>query len=229
MRLAGRLDPCFLLAFQVPADRVAPFIPRGLELLARGPWAYWNVVVSRIHAMRPEGLPTWAGITYHHIAYRLYVRARLRNGGEIEGLHFTRSDSDDALVNVLGDRLTDFKFHHARVAMEGGKETGWAIHAVTSGGQGDLDLRLGPGEGEPVPAFLKYRPLGLCPDPGARRLRVVQVVRDEAAWMERGVQVAAARFAYFEAMGLGTLPLVGASRVEPMDYGWAFQPDLLLP
>ena len=31
--------------------------------------------------MRPRGAPRWAGVSYHHVAYRLLVKTRLRMSG----------------------------------------------------------------------------------------------------------------------------------------------------
>src|SRR5207244_4060875 len=72
---------------------------------------------SRIERMRTISCPAMLGITYHHIAYRLYVEAVTANGETIRGLHFVRSDADNGIICALGNMFTDFKFHFSRVDM----------------------------------------------------------------------------------------------------------------
>ena len=77
----GRLSDCLLLSYRTPADAVRQLLPRGLELVTRGPFAFWNVVACRVDGMRLAGLPASCGVSYSHVAYRLHVQARTGNGG----------------------------------------------------------------------------------------------------------------------------------------------------
>jgi hypothetical protein len=239
--MVGRIDACILLAYRVPISQVAHLVPRGLELMTQGPWAFWNVVVSRLEAMRLAGLPRWAGVSYHHVAYRLYVRARVRGGEAVDGLYFLRSDADHGLINALGNRLSDFRFQRAQVTLGGreGPEDPWTIHAATPDGSGDLDIELsllkgsetagaGGSQEHPAGSLLKYRPLGLCPDQDGRVLRLARVVRDESQWRERPLCIHSARFAYFERLGMGDMPLARATQVDPLEYRWELGETLLL-
>src|SRR5258708_9536169 len=104
--------------------------------------------------MRARFTPLALGVTYWHIAYRIQVRATLADDRPIEGLYFLRSDIDRPLFGVIGNRLTDFHFHAARVRFSNDDEAAWrprveptagAARPLPSGSRAPRQLR--------VPAF----------------------------------------------------------------------------
>jgi hypothetical protein len=115
--MTGRLSSCVLLSYRTPAAHVRHLVPPPLELVTRGPWAFWNVVACRVERMRPRGAPRWAGVCYHHVAYRLLVRAPGLgpDGRDLEGLYFVRSDADHSLITRGGNVASDFQFHRAEI------------------------------------------------------------------------------------------------------------------
>ncbi len=229
LTLVGRLSECLLLAYRTPAESVAHLVPRGLELVTHGPWAFWNLVACRVEAMRPAGFPRWCGVSYHHVACRLHVRA---TGGSHEGLFFVRSDADHPLVARLGNLVSDFRFHPARITLAAAEDAVELVMHGTQDGQGDARLRAVP---EPAPqlargscfsslpearAFLKYRPLGLSCHAKSGRLKLAEVFRDETQWCERPFRVIESHWPYLESLGQRDLCLELATRVAPIDYRW---------
>ena len=250
---AGRLSECLLLSYRVPAESVRRLVPRGLELVTRGGYAFWNVVACAVEGMRPAGLPEWCGVDFHHVAYRLHVQARAANGdGTLRGLYCVRSDGDSALVGGLGNLFTDFHFHPARVelssrggvvtlAVQGRNERPDPRDGEPEGDTGDAIARVSVddnaadnlagaslAEGSPFmsPAdaerVLQYAPLGMSVDLDGRYLKLVEVLRDEAAWSERPVRVVEWHFRFFDELGLSRqdVQLERATRVAPIDYRW---------
>lgn len=228
--MVGRLDRCFLLSLRTPAEAVVHLVPRGLSLVTHGPWAFWNLVVSHITGMRPRPVPSFLGLDYHHVAYRLLVRG-MSSHGPVEGLFFLRSDVDASSICLPGNRLSDFRFHASSVRVQ--DAAGSTTIQVRSAKQvADLDLSLGPGNGPTrasdscfpdateAHAFLKYQPLGLCPDPGAARLRIARVHRNDSLWREQPVHVRHWSSTFFETLGVPTPSLELATCVEPLDYAW---------
>jgi hypothetical protein len=119
---AGRLTECLLLSYRTPAAAVRPLVPRGLELVTRGGFAFWNVVACTVEHIRPSMLPEGCGVSYRHVAYRLHVQAHPAdasgNGGApLRGLYFVRSDADSRLVGGVGNLVTDFHIHPADVEL----------------------------------------------------------------------------------------------------------------
>ncbi|MEM6459919.1 MAG: DUF2071 domain-containing protein [Planctomycetota bacterium] len=247
LTMIGRLTDTALLSFRTPAASVAHLLPEGLELVTRGPWAFWNVVSCRVEHMRPRklgpvmsptaGIPA-VGVSYHHVAYRLLVQAMTRRGEVRRGLYFLRSDADARVLGAVGNLTTDFKFHAADIhlaAPAGDVEPllPYRLDVTSRDGKGDARLRLD--ETPPRLAadscfptltdareFLKYQPFAfaVAGRTGRRHLRLAEVRRDESAWHETPAHAAAAEFAFFDHLGQDELTLELATRVRPMDYTW---------
>src|SRR6185369_5985810 len=78
--------------------------------------AFLSVVVADMERMRPAFVPAFLGVTYQQVVYRAVVRC-----GEERGVYFLRSDADNRLMVELGNLLSFFQFHQARiVTAEGG-------------------------------------------------------------------------------------------------------------
>ncbi|MEO1235846.1 MAG: DUF2071 domain-containing protein [Planctomycetota bacterium] len=235
--MVGRLTDLVLLSYRTPAASVAGLLPEGLELVTRGPWAFWNVVACRVVGMRPGfpggiDAPEALGVNYHHVAYRLLVQAMTNRADVRRGLYFLRSDADARVLGTVGNWTTDFRFHAADIALDAA-EGRYALDVKAADGRADAVLRLGsgavalpPGSCFPTPTdaqeFLKYQPyaLAVTGDAGCRRLRIAEVRRDESAWRETPVAVERAELSYFASIGQDGVELELATRVEPMDYVW---------
>ncbi|MEM7626929.1 MAG: DUF2071 domain-containing protein [Planctomycetota bacterium] len=238
LTMIGRLTDCVLLSYRTPTASVAELVPDGLELVTRGPWAFWNVVACKVDAMRPAfpggvDAPVALGVTYHHVAYRLLVQAMTDRADVRKGLYFVRSDADARVLGTVGNWMTDFRFHPAVIDIEAGPHA-YALDVVSGDGHADANLRLAaeppvrqPGSCFPTLGgareFLKYQPYALAVNGHAehRHLRIAEVQRDETAWRETPVTLAGARFGLFDRLGqTEQMHFELATRVEPMDYVW---------
>lgn len=226
LTMTGRISACVLLAYRVPKRTVEHLVPSGLRLVARGEWAFWNVVASRIEAMRPIGLPAWCGLSYNHVAYRLYVSA-LGTDAPVEGLFFVRSDADNAFIASTGNLLSDFRFHRSRIEFCAtndetnlkvqSAEAPAELHAIPTTVESAVPMESPCFSSRPEAArFLKYRPLGLAPI--ARELRLAEVFRNESEWHELPLTVRSACFQFLEQFGPHHLEL--ATQVAPIEYRW---------
>jgi hypothetical protein len=180
--------------------------------------------------MRPQGVPRPFGISYFHIAYRLYVRALTEAGEVIDGLYFVRSDADSLLVSEAGNLASDFRFHGARIKQSVDSNRLLFEARSLSDDEGDARLsvdltdepRLSPdscfASMNEAKQFLKYRPLGLSV--AGNFLKVAEVFRDESRWTESPVAVREARWMLFERLGQKCVSLELATRVSPIDYRW---------
>lgn len=233
--MVGRLSECVLLWYRTPADSVRGLAPAGFELMTAESggrvWAFWNIVVCRVEKMRPAGWPLRAGVSYHHIGYRLMVSVKLMDGPEQRGLYFLRSDADHALISWGGNQTSDFRFNRAKVEL--GESEGKLLAKVRSKRRDadadlEIDLRAEPapvagsifGSVDEARKVLKYEPMGLAPGPRGQKVRLAEVFRDESAWDERPVQVVSARWEYLARMGQNDIVLELATRVAPIDYRW---------
>jgi hypothetical protein len=230
--MVGRIDECFLLSYGIDPEQAAGLVPAGLELITCRRAAFFNIVICHVDRMRARFTPLALGVTYWHIAYRIQVRATLADDRPIEGLYFLRSDIDRPLFGVIGNRLTDFHFHAARVRFSNDDEAAWRLRVEPMAGDAlaSLTVRraasnsLAPGSPfaslEERERVLKYAPFGLSVSNSGQCLRVAEVIRDEALWREETVEVEAADWSYPRSLGLRDLRLERATRVAPIDYRW---------
>lgn len=221
----GRLRRCWLFVYRTPAAVARALLPSQLDLVTRDGFAFWNIVVCQIGALRPAPLPAALGLGYWHVAYRLHVRAQPLGGAPVEGLWFLRSDCDSALVAAGGNLVTDFRFHRATIEVA---ETEDAVAAKIAASGGDAQFHLNRkappqlAAGSPfanveeAAAFLKYKPFGISPS-GAEAVNVVRVAREESAWRSRLVAVEDARWQF---LARHETALEICYEVEPIDYQW---------
>ena len=238
LTMAGRLSECILLAYRTHADSVRHLVPKGLELVTKDEWAFWNIVACRIVSMRWAIPLMHAGLSYHHIAYRLYVSARLADGSKVDGLYFVRSDSDDTIITLLGNKLTDFRFNRAEVELlttpsmvSLDVKNSWdsvGNARVTALRQPIPETPRGSAFGTASEAalFLKYRPLGLSVRDN--RVYLAEVLRDEARWSEEQLWVPEAQFEFLDRLGQKDRQLEMATRVAPIEYRWRLGRNMAL-
>ena len=225
LTMVGRIGPCYLLNYRVPAARVEHLLPSRLKLITHRKFAFLGVVLSRIERMRPRFVPALVGMTYWHIGYRLHVRAELPGGGAVDGLFFLRSDAESRLISLGGNLLTDFRFHPAKISVGDDQ-----ITVKSDDGGGDAVVQFADecvDELQSASCFdsiaecarvLTYQPNGLaCVGDG---VRIAQVIRDESCWRERPIRIAEAKFAFLDAIAPGEFQLERATRVAPIDYVW---------
>jgi hypothetical protein len=225
LTVIGKLDRCWLFTYRTPAELARSLLPPPLEPVTYAGYAFWNIVVCHISAMRLKHLPPFLGISYWHLAYRLYVRLPLAQDKAIEGLYFRRSECDHRLMELLGNLLTDFRFHAAQLCIQQDQE---ALEIHLESPDAPAYARLLPDVApqhaprsvfaslDEAAAFLKYKPYGISLD-RAGRANVVHITRDESAWRSRLVRVVAADWAFFRSQDVE--PEI-CYEVEPIFYQW---------
>lgn len=243
--LQGRLADTLLLTYRTPAESVRALLPEGLELVQRGPWAFWSVVCCKVEHLRPGRLPKAMGVSFHHVAYRLRVQAMTASAEVVDGLYFTHSDADaplSTLFDALGNRLTDLRLHRAAIAMQRGDDA-VRVEVGAAGYRLRLDAAhapaaLAPGSCFPTVedarAFCRYPPAALSVHPAKqdaarRELHVMRVERIDSAWCETPVVLRDAALGYFDAIGqTDHAELEWAVRLRPMAYRWVLGERRLL-
>lgn len=250
--LTGRVRDCVSLSYRTPAESVVHLLPDGLELVTRGPWAFWNVVACRVEAMRPMGddqLPNAAlelpgvpgvGVSYHHVAYRLWVQAMNDRADVRRGLYFVRSDADAPVIGTLDRWMPDHKYHPAEIELnaapnrDGKGEHDYVMDVVSADDHGHATLRLDPtpptlAAGSCFPTmqdaseFLKLPPftLTVVDDQTQRAIRIAEVQPHGNESVETPMTLREAHFALFGHLGqIGKIHFERATRVSTADCTW---------
>lgn len=225
LTVVGNLDRCWLFTYRTSLDLARELLPRALEPVTYGGSAFWNIVVCHINSMRPKHFPAFSGVSYWHVAYRLYARLPLARGEAIEGLYFLRSDCDRRLMSLAGNLLTDFCFHTASLQLRQDQQSlDIYLNSPDAPAHARLLTSAAPclephsvfSSLDEAAAFLKYKPYGLSLD-RAGRANVVHITRDERAWRGRLVSVACADWTFLRAYEVQ--PEI-CYEVEPIRYQW---------
>ena len=149
-----------LVTYEVAPQRLAELLPPVIHPYVRDGRSYVSIVVGNLRGMRPAPLPEFLGVNYYQIVYRAVVRLRRADGTELPGVFFLRSDGNDPLMSLFGNRLSEFRFHffHTGALSLYRRRDELLVAAETSDGAGDLVLHardLGPAEARPcAPGFL---------------------------------------------------------------------------
>jgi len=225
LTMLGTIARCWLFVYQTPANDVRHLLPARLEPVQHRDCAFWNIVVCKVQNMRPKLLPLPIGVTYWHVAYRLYVNFQTLSGDTSEGLYFVRSDCDNPLMAAAGNVLTDFNFHTASISVS---ENSLSTEIKIGAPFGDAYARINVTEPPALPTdsafdtleeaeqFLKYKPNGIAVD-SSGCANVVHIVRDELAWKSKLISVEEASWAFFEDKNVR--PEI-CYQVEPIRYQW---------
>jgi hypothetical protein len=225
LTVVGEIDRCWLFTYRTPQQDAYALLPKPLEPVTHAGYAFWNIVVCHVSAMRPRYFPSFVGIDYWHIAYRLHVRLPRQQGTSIEGLYFLRSDCNQHLMTLTGNLLTDFHFHTAPLHIQQ-DHTALDLRLLSNDAPFHARLRLGV---EPqydahsafasldeAATFLKYKPYGISLDK-AGRANVVHITRNEQAWHYRLTQVEYADWTFLHDHDIQ--PEI-CYTVEPIHYQW---------
>jgi uncharacterized protein YqjF (DUF2071 family) len=95
----------------VPPKALKPLLPPPLEPEVHKGSAWVQVLVSSLRDLRPHGMPALFGANFCQVSYRAAVRYRGADGAWRRGGFFTRSDTNDAVMRAVGNRLAEFRFH----------------------------------------------------------------------------------------------------------------------
>lgn len=226
--LTGWLDPCYLLSYVVPADRLRPLVPAELELETLGDFGLANLVISRIAALRPKSLPSFAGLAYWHVALRFHTKVVIRGGRRLHGLFFVRSFVSSRLIALVGNRLTGFKMVPAQFEIR--REAAQfevlikdcARLRFWNSGQELLSTPVPPPflSRDHMNQVLRYSPMSFDIVRAGNSVSITEVERDQAEWSESAVKAEGTEWSHSDLKVLSGAELVRATSVSPIKYRW---------
>jgi len=220
---------CFLVNFAMAPETLARVLPPPLEPDVYGGEAFLSVVIADMERMRPAFLPALLGVTYQQVVYRAVVRC-----GDERGVHFLRSDADNRLMVELGNLLSFFRFHQARIVRTSGRRD--HHFDLVAGPHDHADIHASfdlSSASQTVPAdsafasvdeaqrFLVELYTAFRPEPDGETVKTVQIKRSD--WRVRMVDTPRARFDYMNGSAFfppDSTRLDSTIYVEDIDYYW---------
>lgn len=232
--MQGRLFGCAILYYRTPADSLKKILPPGLSLLTHNNWAFWSIVACRVDELRPGFLPSFMGIRYNQIAYRLMVTAKTKTEGEIKGLYFVRTDVNHIHAAKMGNFFSDFNYHQSKITFfrNNSSVTCDVIGQVGAPGNAKISLSYSNewfqpkdscfSSGQEAASFFGVPPSNLVPMPDGKTLSVARAIPDNEKWTPQPVTVHEASFAYLNHLKQTQTVLESALYVNQVRYNWEF-------
>lgn len=223
--MVGNIEDCWLFTYQSPKEVIQNLLPPPFEVVSKEGFAFWNIVICRLSQMRPKGVPL--GINYFHVAYRTMAKFETKEGKEIEGLYFFRSDCQPKWMAPLGNIVTKFNFHPAEIGIEKDpRQVRFEVRAH-EGGNANGILHRGRTPVLPMNApfqtleeakeFLKYKPVGFFSLDEGTKVNAVFIERNEKDWEYEPILAEGIEFEFLKPYRNEFLM---AFEVKPIRYQW---------
>jgi hypothetical protein len=110
--IEGIIDRRILVNFTVDAEVAAKIIPAPFKPKLYKGKAIVGICLIRLKEMRPQGFPTWTGISSENGAHRIAVEWD-ENGTTKEGVYIPRRDSSSWFNKIAGGRIFPGTHYHA--------------------------------------------------------------------------------------------------------------------
>ena len=228
--MRAELEDCLTLAYAVPAERLTPLLPPGLELETLRGCGFVAVALVRARSLRPSGLPSGLGQDFFLSGYRVFTTFRQPGGRIIRGLRILRSDADRAAMVTGGNLLTHYHYHRcdARVDVSANR----LDYTVRSDdGAADLDVtadltRHNLPAGSPFASVREARrfagPLPFTFDYERETHSIVAINGRRMHWQPAPVSVDVRAIGFFDQPAFaGCTPILAAAfHVRRVSYRW---------
>jgi hypothetical protein len=150
-----------VVTWAYPLDILRPLLPPGLVLHGLDGYGFLATAVVTARALRPVGLPKWAGVDVVLTGYRVFARMPRANGKDLIGLRILRSDVSNPLVGRIGNRLTHYGFRPADAEVQDDGQT-LKIAVRTADGAADFAASAHLAEEASLPAGSPFPKLSVA-------------------------------------------------------------------
>jgi hypothetical protein len=197
-----------LVNYRVDPDTASRLLPAPFRPQLVNGSAVAGICLIRLGALRPAGLPHWAGVRSENAAHRIAVEWDTPDGART-GVYIPRRDTDAVLNAALGGRLYPGEQHRARFFV---RESGGDVHVDYASYDGStrvsVDVRIADqldgsalfSDVDAASRFFERGSIGLSATRDPYRLDGMQLETD--AWAVDAGHVSAATSSFFDDPGL---------------------------
>jgi hypothetical protein len=111
--ITGVIRRRMLVNYRVDADVIGRLLPAGFRPKLHQGHAIAGICLIRLEGIRPQALPSWAGITSENAAHRIAVVWEDDDGVPREGVFIPRRDTGSLANHLAGGRLFPGEHHLA--------------------------------------------------------------------------------------------------------------------
>jgi hypothetical protein len=220
------------VTYALPPDILSKFLPAGLRLDEWNGLGFLAAAFVQAHRLRPALFPKFAGRSYFFGGYRVFCRYITRDGRELRGLKIIRSDTDKGLMVAIGDLLTRYNYHPAKVELQRSSNC-VGVRIASGDGFGDVDLSADIAhtdeflpESSPFSSahdarhFVGPMPYTFAEEPETNSM--IRIHGIHKGWKPRLIPVSVKRLSFFEQeLFAGAKPLLASCfYIQDVDYCW---------
>ena len=219
-----------VLTYALPAERLQPLLPPGLELDRYGDKGFLAIALVQTEGLRPAFVPRALGQDFFLSGYRVFARFKTSAGRTLRGLRILRSDTDKGLMVGFGNLLTHYNYRKcdATLRAAGGS---LEIQVKSAGGEADLDVvadlasRPAPlPPGSPFDDLVEARkfagPLPFTFDYERETHAIVVIEAARQHWDPQPVRVLVRKSSFLEQPAFADAVLANAFHVQDVPYRW---------
>jgi hypothetical protein len=232
LSMRASFDFVLSVTYAAPAAALSKFIAPGLRLDDWKGLGFLAAAFVQTRHMRPALLPSFAGASYFFGGYRLFCRYRSVGGRELRGLRILRSDTDAKMMATVGNLLTHYNYHAAKVDVQRNGDL-LELRVVSRDGSGDAELTAdlaGPPDflpnGSPFLSSHDARrfagPMPFTFDYEAETNSIIRVEGVRKGWKPRLVPVSIEKLSFLDQETFADVAPILAScfYLEDIDYQW---------
>jgi hypothetical protein len=221
-----------VLTYAFPQELLLPLLPPGLTLDTHEGCGFVAIAMVQTESLRPTCFPRALGRDFFLAGYRIFARFRTASGRNLRGLRILRSDTDRRLMAFVGNRLTHYNYHHAKVdlnmrgnLLEIQIQTPCAdadLHVIAELNDPDAGLPAGSPFASVRQARLFAGPLPYTFDYEPQTHSIIRIEGVRRDWKPRPVTVEVRHNSFFEQAPFNQVKpiLANAFQVENIQYQW---------
>jgi hypothetical protein len=219
-----------VLTYALPAGRLQPLLPPGLQLDRHGDYAFLAIALVQTQGLRPAFLPRALGQDFFLSGYRIFARFPTPAGRTLRGLRILRSDTDRRLMVGFGNLLTHYNYSKCSASLreEGGR---LEVQIRTPNAEADLDVMADlESRPAPLPPGSPFRdlsearkfagPLPFTFDYEAETHSIVVIEGVRQHWDPQPVRVEVRRSTFLERPPFEGAVLANAFHIQDVPYRW---------
>lgn len=219
-----------VLTYALPAERLRPLLPPGLELDLYGERGFLAIALVQTEGLRPAFVPRALGQDFFLSGYRVFARFKTAAGRTLRGLRILRSDTDKDLMVGFGNLLTHYNYRKCEATLRAAVGA-LQIQIRTQGAEADLDVsadlasRPAPlPPGSPFPDLTEARkfagPLPFTFDYEKETHAIVVIEAARQHWDPQPVRVEVRRSSFLDQPAFAGAVLANAFHVQDVPYRW---------
>lgn len=216
-----------VLTFAVPKKDLEEYIPECLELdTYQDKWAFIAIALVQTKHLRPKGFPKQFGNDFRLIGYRVFVRYTNEKGKRLRGLYILKSETDKALMKVMGNMFTHYNYTTTDIAISSNdgiklinsENSNFEFSIEENKEEVELPVHSPFDEWKQARRFAGPLPFTFTYNKEKKSVLIIEGVRSN--WKPTPIHVLDYTFEFLDSFGFKEIILANAFEITNIPYHW---------